>query len=430
MSVDYITHYENIFIRAMEEKAYFEENQEFEKKGTTSKFKIDFLKFLKSLIENILKKDKLNRSFDYIPYLEITKIIYSFDENISVELLEKVMDEINKATNSMISNIEDTMEGKVNDRIREELHKTLSKILQHTNLAYFQKKELIDSTKKEIYKLKEEQSKIIQNFSVIESINEKLENNFELADKRTKQLNNYEKKIDAYENKLNNYEKRIDAYENKFNNYEKRIDAYENKLNTYDKKIDAYENKLNNYEKKIDAYENELNTYDKKIDEYENKLKKSTMDMLAVIGIFSTIIFAVFGGLSQLAALGGSLPSTPTYKIFIYSGITATVLSLVVFLSFYSLAKFTELNLTSCGCNCKIEECKHNLIKKYPVITFSLWVFFSFIITGFIILLMKHYVDFGFESDRFYSQKILIFILLILPLIGVCILVKNILCKK
>ena len=374
MSVDYITHYENIFIRAMEEKAYFEENQEFEKKGTTSKFKIDFLKFLKSLIENILKKDKLNRSFDYIPYLEITKIIYSFDENISVELLEKVMDEINKATNSMISNIEDTMEGKVNDRIREELHKTLSKILQHTNLAYFQKKELIDSTKKEIYKLKEEQSKIIQNFSVIESINEKLENNFELADKRTKQLNNYEKKIDAYEN--------------------------------------------------------ELNTYDKKIDEYENKLKKSTMDMLAVIGIFSTIIFAVFGGLSQLAALGGSLPSTPTYKIFIYSGITATVLSLVVFLSFYSLAKFTELNLTSCGCNCKIEECKHNLIKKYPVITFSLWVFFSFIITGFIILLMKHYVDFGFESDRFYSQKILIFILLILPLIGVCILVKNILCKK
>lgn len=386
MSVDYITHYENIFIRAMEEKAYFEENQEFGKKGTTSKFKIDFLKFLKSLIDNILKKDKLNKSFDYIPYLEITKIIYSFDENISVELLEKVMDEINKATNSTISNIEDTMEGKVNDRIREELHKTLSKILQHTNLAYFQKREIIDATKIEIDKIKEEQKKIIQDFNKIETVNEKITAYLTIAKEGDKNLQKYNKRIEEYEGKLNKYNKRIEEYEGKLNKYEKRIKVY------------------------------------------ENKLKKSTMDMLAVIGIFSTIIFAVFGGLSQLAALGGSLPSTPTYKIFIYSGITATVLSLVVFLSFYSLSKFTMLNLSSCGC--KAENCSHNLIEKHPVISFSLWIFFSFIVTGFIILLMKNYIDFGFESDKFYSQEIIILMLLILPFIGVCILVKNLLCKK
>ena len=367
MSVDYITHYENIFIRAMEGKAYFEENQEFAKKGTTSKFKIDFLKFLNSLIENILKKDKLNKSFDYIPYLEITKIIYSFDENISVELLEKVMDEINKATNSIISNIEDIMEGKVNDRIREELYKTLSKIIQHTNLAYFQKREIIDATKIEIDKIKEEQKKIIQDFNEIETVNARITAYLTIAKNGDKNLQKYIKRIEEYEGKLNKYEKRIKVY--------------------------------------------------------ENKLKKSTMDMLAVIGIFSTIIFAVFGGLSQLAALGGSLPSTPTYKIFIYSGITATVLSLVVFLSFYSLSKFTMLNLSSCGC--KPENCSHNLIKKHPVISFSLWIFFSFIVTGFIILLMKNYIDFGFESDKFYSQEIIILMLLILPFIGVCILVKN-----
>ena len=86
------------------------------------------------------------------------------------------------------------------------------------------------------------------------------------------------------------------------------------------------------------------------------------------------------------------------------------------------------LNLSSCGC--KTENCTHNLMEKHPVISFSLWIFFSFIVTGFIILLMKNYIDFGFESDKFYSQEIIILMLLILPFIGVCILVKNLLCKK
>ena len=52
--------------------------------------------------------------------------------------------------------------------------------------------------------------------------------------------------------------------------------------------------------------------------EYEKRLKKSTMDIIAIIGIFSTIIFAVFGGINQIGAIGSKLPETPIYKIFIY----------------------------------------------------------------------------------------------------------------
>lgn len=374
MSDDYITYYKKIFTRAIEEKDYFKKNQKTktgEKEIVTSKFLKDFLEFYSSLYLNISKKDKLS-AFNSIPYVEITKIIYSLDKDISVELLEKIMDAINKATDSAITITERKKKGEIDEEIREELQKFLSKITQYTNLAYFQKREIIDATKIEIDKIKEEQKKIIQDFNKIETVNEKITAYLTIAKDGEKNLQKYNKRIEEYEDKLNEYEKRIKVY--------------------------------------------------------EDKLEKSTMDMLAVIGIFSTIIFAVFGGLSQLAALGGSLPSTPTYKIFIYSGITATVLSLVVFLSFYSLSKFTMLNLSSCGC--KAENCSHNLIEKHPVISFSLWIFFSFIVTGFIILLMKNYIDFGFESDKFYSQEIIILMLLILPFIGVCILVKNLLFKK
>ena len=121
--------------------------------------------------------------------------------------------------------------------------------------------------------------------------------------------------------------------------------------------------------------------------EYEKRLKKSTMDIIAIIGIFSTIIFAVFGGINQIGAIGSKLPETPIYKIFIYTGISgATVLS-IVFLSFYSLSKLTKLSILSCKCDG--DNCKHSIVEKHPVFSFSLWMFISFIAMGLIILILK-----------------------------------------
>ena len=167
------------------------------------------------------------------------------------------------------------------------------------------------------------------------------------------------------------------------------------------------------------SYNDKFKDYDEKFEEYDNTLKKSTMDIVAVIGIFSTIIFAIFGGLSQLAALGGKLPETPIYKIFIYSGITATILLLVVFLSFYSLSRLTNLNLKSCDCT---ENCKHNKVQKYPVILLSLWTFFSFISVGFIILFLKTYIN-GHWLNNNYILSTIFTLLIIVPIFSFIILI-------
>ena len=322
----YIENYKKIFKEAKKDGNYTLQNK------SSNSFINDFNNFRDSLNKYISnkKKDDIDLSLDYS---EITKIIFYFDEGTSEtkfdEIINRIRKEVDKIKNKKVG--EDS----------NQLKSLLDKILIHTDLAYIQKKAILESNKDEISKLHQ--------------------------------------------------------------------------------KMDSFNEKYLDLEKKLEDANGE-------IAKYQRKLEKSTMDMLAVIGIFSTIIFAVFGGLSQLAALGGSLSTTPIHKIFIYTGITATVLSLVVFLSFYSLSKFTMLNLSSCGC--KTENCTHNLMEKHPVISFSLWIFFSFIVTGFIILLMKNYIDFGFESDKFYSQEIIILMLLILPFIGVCILVKNLLCKK
>lgn len=161
-----------------------------------------------------------------------------------------------------------------------------------------------------------------------------------------------------------------------------------------------------------DEYKNLKESYNELKRKYENIM----ISFVSILGIFASIIFAVFGGFKQLEGLGNNLHHIAIYKMLMYIGCTGIVITSIVFISFYSVSKLTGLRLHSCGCASK---CECSVYKKYPVLMITYHFLISMISTGFIILLLRHYYDFGLTNNAWIGGiLILIFsILLILPVL-------------
>ncbi|EDP23218.1 hypothetical protein [Parvimonas micra] len=140
------------------------------------------------------------------------------------------------------------------------------------------------------------------------------------------------------------------------------------------------------------------------------------ISFVSILGIFASIIFAVFGGFKQLEGLGNNLHHIAIYKMLMYIGCTGIVITSIVFISFYAVSKLTGLKLHSCGCDSK---CECSVYKKYPVLMMTYHFLISMISTGFIILLLRHYYDFGLTNKTFVGVMLIVmfFILAILPVL-------------
>lgn len=132
--------------------------------------------------------------------------------------------------------------------------------------------------------------------------------------------------------------------------------------------------------------------WERKLSETKGEMRKIMPEIIGVMGIFSTIIFAVFSGFNEITTLGATLNSTPLSKIFIYTGLSFIVLVGIVFVSYFSIGKFYNKSLRSCGCG-DGEKCEHDLIEKYPSIAVFVWLGMTFIALGAMLLLFKEYID-------------------------------------
>lgn len=164
---------------------------------------------------------------------------------------------------------------------------------------------------------------------------------------------------------------------------------------------------LNNKSKEIkDEYEDLKKSYNEIKKKYENIM----ISFVSILGIFASIIFAVFGGFKQLEGLGNNLNHIAIYKMFMYIGCTGIVITSIVFISFYAISKLTGLRLHSCGCDFK---CECSVYKKYPVLMMTYHFLISMISIGFIILLLRHYYDFGLTNNALIGVILIIIFLII-----------------
>ena len=149
----------------------------------------------------------------------------------------------------------------------------------------------------------------------------------------------------------------------------------------------------------------QLESNSKSNDKELEKIKKSLPELIGVMGVFATIIFAVFSSFNEITALGASLDSTPLDKLLIFIGATMLMLIGIIIISYLSIGYFFDVSLRSCGCGLK-EKCDHTMYEKHPTIMLFSWIAMSFLSIGGIIFIFENYFNLPLIDIFFNSSKL------------------------
>lgn len=196
--------------------------------------------------------------------------------------------------------------------------------------------------------------------------------------------------------------------------------AIEQKIGLYEKQKDQIKSineQIKNEKTSIDKITNET----EKLKGLEKNIGKIYTEFVAILGIFASIIFGVFGGFQEIQLIGKNLNTTPIPKLLIFSSLVMLGVTLIIFLCFNAISKLTNMPMRSC--NCKAGECNCSFRKRHPTIFYSSCIYLYVLLVGFALRLYK-YNDFKF-SDLYNGipngYDILPLLLLILPLIPLLI---------
>lgn len=135
--------------------------------------------------------------------------------------------------------------------------------------------------------------------------------------------------------------------------------------------------------------------YKKTKEEIEELQKDKTniyTQFVTILGIFSAIIFASFGGLEILKNVLGNINSAPTAKLIVFSSFSIAGIITLLFVLFNGLSSLTGKSIRSCSCEKKGIDCNHTIFTKHPTI----------LVVGFILFYTAIIGAFGYIID--YEQ--------------------------
>ncbi|MBF2233407.1 hypothetical protein H3965_10345 [Staphylococcus epidermidis] len=192
--------------------------------------------------------------------------------------------------------------------------------------------------------------------------------------------------------------------------------AIEQKTGLYDKQkveIKKMNDNIENFRELIDE-ETE------NIKDIQKKSGKIYTEFVSILGIFSSIIFGIFGGFQEIQLIGKNLNTTPIPKLLIFSSLVMLGITLIIFLCFNAISKLTSLSLKNC--NCDEDECKCSFREKHPTVFYSSCVYLYILCVGFALRLYKH-TDFTI-IDMFnkWDKDLLPLILIFLPILLIIVI--------
>lgn len=222
-------------------------------------------------------------------------------------------------------------------------------------------------------------------------------------------------------------EKDIDENGNLANQYKvvkKSIEHLDLAINQKQSLYNEQHTELNNIKRVIVKFNQDIKNANVKIQKSYNKLKeidkiknKIYTEFVAILGIFASIIFGVFGGFQEIQLIGKNLNTTPIPKLLIFSSLVMLGVTLIIFLCFNAISKLTNLPLKSC--NCEVGKCNCTFRKRHPTVFYSSCIYLYVLFVGFALRLYK-YDDFRLKdlyNGIGKGYDILPLLLLVLPLI-------------
>jgi len=125
----------------------------------------------------------------------------------------------------------------------------------------------------------------------------------------------------------------------------------------------------------------------KKIEDIKNNIYT---DFIAILGIFSALIFGMFGGFDSLKEILSNIHNTSIATTLICFSSLMLGLLCLIFLLIQSIAKITNKDTLSCNHHGSNEKCECSIIKKYPIFIFSMLIFSFILIISCVIRFFDH----------------------------------------
>lgn len=137
--------------------------------------------------------------------------------------------------------------------------------------------------------------------------------------------------------------------------------------------------KISNLEAKLKEAKTKLGDAEVQIDKMEKVKGSIYTEFIAILGIFSALIFGLFGGFSGLSEAIVNLSSKWSMgRVLIISSGIMLCLTLLIFGMLQWVARITDRKLTSCDCYKQGISCEHSLFQRHRTL-FSLVLSFVFV---------------------------------------------------
>ncbi|WP_283573484.1 hypothetical protein [Ligilactobacillus aviarius] len=166
--------------------------------------------------------------------------------------------------------------------------------------------------------------------------------------------------------------------------YNKIASKLDNYVQTAITQVSSFSNKMLLINEKI-------NTIDKTLDNFENLKSELYTNFIAILGIFSALLFGMFGGFDSLKEILSNLHNTSISTTLICFSSLMLGLLCLVFLLVQSIARLTGKDTLGCehhGIDNK--HCSCSIIRKYPVFIYSMLLFSTVLIISCVIRFFDH----------------------------------------
>lgn len=184
-----------------------------------------------------------------------------------------------------------------------------------------------------------------------------------------------------------------DYIDRNINSLRSGIIEAQSKLNSFNVELSTvhqdFSNQVEDVQSSVDNSKRDL---EKKIQENNNSMTqtkdKLMSEFVGILGIFSGLIFAFFGGINTVqSALSDLANGAPVGKSIIMLSFTAAGLVSFLYFTLSWIGKLMDKSIYSCGCNQK--KCNHSLLQRHSTYFFILLLLLLFIVSGSIIMVSK-----------------------------------------
>ncbi|CAM3314043.1 hypothetical protein PEAC54167_09295 [Pediococcus acidilactici] len=144
----------------------------------------------------------------------------------------------------------------------------------------------------------------------------------------------------------------------------------------------------------------------------ERKLEGTQNQFISILGIFSALIFSLFGGFDAFKEIFTNVKKAPLSSTLIAGSILMMGLLVLIFLLIQSIGVLSGKTYLACGCS-NTKECTHAFVDRYPLFITSLDIFGLIFLSG-VLVHLSNIHGFWFKNLMFnYVMDIVVLIAIV-----------------